>query len=810
MRLRYYILIIFPILSLLIGCSPSRSLQKNEYLLYSQSIKGNKKLPTEPITPLYRQETNRKFLGTLPYVGIYNFGRKFYDSSKVQDDIAETTNKYERRIEAETDSVRIEKLKSKLESKLARLTTKLEEGNWIMRAPGEPPAVYDSSLMHETVRQMGFYLHSKGFFQGNASAKIDTSGKKIRVVYRLKEGPAYTIDKVAYETEDPNVQRIVDSTISESYLKTNERYDEEKLTAERDRLNKLMKNNGYYDFTRQFIFFEIDTTEAPQKMAIYALIKNPADKQPHKQFRVDKIIFNTDITNIPGEQRDTVEYRGIYYAFYKKNFSKKILGYKVNMTPGELYNQSKVQESQIQLASLDMYKFINVNFEKANSDSSSNSLTAHIRTSPFKKYQISDEWGVNVGQGFIPGPFASLSFKDRNVFGGFEIAEASLRYSLEAVLAQKADPGEESEPLIMKEYGGTLSLTFPQIFFPVFGKKARHYSPKTRISSSYTFVDRPEYVRGTLRVAQNYSWQRTENKQYIITPIDINFVRTYEMDSLFRVRLKQLELLGNNLNTSFNTSIVTSFNASYTFNNQQFGTVKKSTYWKPFFEIGGNVVNAASRYLTQEKDNQFLGLQYFEFVKVSSDLRYYFPIKQKNTFAMRFNVGYARPYGSSDKTGLFVLPYEKYFFTGGSSSNRAWKPRRLGPGGFKDTLRGYLYEQPGEILLETNFEYRSNLFSFIDWAFFIDAGNVWNIKYDPNRPDSQFKFDSFLSQIAIGTGLGLRLDFTFLILRFDVGIKAWDPGERGEDRFVLKEIYKKPPFGKKEQTVFNIGIGYPF
>lgn len=806
MRLRYYILIIFPILSGLFGCTPTRHLKEDQYILFKQSIKGNKEIPSESLVSLYKQKTNRKFLGLLPYVSIYNFGKKHFDTSKVREEINRTRKKYDTLIVAEKDSVKAYKLKSKRDSKLEKLNVKYTEGNWIMRAPGEAPSIFDSSLMNKTVEQMQFYLHSKGFFQGKAFAELDTTKKKIKVIYHIKEGPSYKVKNVTYNIKDPVMDQIVQNNMAESTLKANESYDEGKISAERERLNKLMKNNGYYDFTRQFILFEVDTTEESQKANIYVIIEKPADGSLHKQYTINKIYFNTDVINIPGKERDTAFYRGKYYVYYKHNFSKKILNYKTKINSGELYNQSKLQESQIQLASLDMYKFININFEKTENDSTSNTLNAFIRTSPFKKYQISDEWGVNVGQGFIPGPFGSITFKERNVFRGFEIFEASIRYSLEAVLAQSSTEGEESDPIIMKEYGGTVSLTFPQIFFPEFGRKARNYSPRTKVILGYNFVDRPEYVRSILRTALNYNWQRTVNKRYDISLIDINIVNTTRLDSAFNRRLIELEEGGNNLRTSFKPSIVTSFNLSYTYNNQQFGIVKKSKYWKPYFEIGGNIVNAASKYITQEADNKFLGLQYYEFIKVSSDLRYYFPVKGKNTIALRFNMGFARPYGSSDKNDVFVLPYEKYFFAGGSSSIRAWKPRRLGPGGYKDP-RGYIYEQPGEILLESNFEYRSNLFSFVDWAFFVDAGNVWKIKEDETTPDAEFKLNTFPAQIAVGSGLGLRFDFTFLILRFDLGIKVWDPGEKGDDRLAL---IKKPPFTKGSQPVLNIGIGYPF
>ncbi|HSJ68078.1 MAG TPA: BamA/TamA family outer membrane protein, partial [Anditalea sp.] len=201
----------------------------------------------------------------------------------------------------------------------------------------------------------------------------------------------------------------------------------------------------------------------------------------------------------------------------------------------------------------------------------------------------------------------------------------------------------------------------------------------------------------------------------------------------------------------------------------------------------------------------------FQFLKFQADWRRYIPIDNVSTFAYRTNLGLAKPYG----IGGGVLPYEKYFFAGGSTSNRAWLPRRLGPGSFQPEPRedgtfDYRFEQPGEIVFEAMFEYRRKLFSYFDGAVFIDAGNIWTFKDDRTRDGAQFRFDSFYKEIAVGTGMGLRMDFDFLVLRLDMGVKAYDPAQDEGDRFVLDKLSFRRPLGERGQAVFNIGIGYPF
>lgn len=811
MRVIYHILPIFATIYILTGCFPTRHLEKDQYLLYKQSIRGNNLITYEELTSFYRQKANRRFLGFMPYVSIYNFGKKFYHPEEIKKELDSVKFYYQEKIRLEPDSAKRQKLISKGESKIESLNKKLHDGNWIMRAPGEAPVIYDSALVRETVRQMQYYIFSKGFFHASVRPTTDTTGKKIRVRYEVHEGDPHRIYDIQYRIDDPQVASLVKSNLKESSLKVNERYDLDKLSEERERITKLLKNNGYFDFTRQYIFYNVDTTAKAEKVAIDVIIKNPKEGN-HIQYTIDSIFFEMNIVNQLSAERDTLAdtlTHGIFYTFSKKDFSQKILKYKLRFKPGEFYSQKKVQETQNQLASLDMYKFININFVK-NQDTSIHSLNAYVRTSPFNKYQISDEWGVNVGQGFIPGPYASLTFKDRNVFRGFEIFEASLRFSMEAVYPQNR-ANEQDKPILMKEYGGTVSLTFPQILFPGFEKKVHHYNPKTRIQLGYNFVNRPEYTRSMLRSVLSYNWQRSIHRQYNINLLDINIINTQRIDQDFKDRLLRLDSLGNKLIVSFNNSIVTSFNTYFLYNNNDLNnTRKRSKYFKPYFEVGGNMINALSRWVTREPGNKFLGLQYFEFFKLSADYRIYLPAGRKNTYAMRFYGGYARPYGTSAQNGTLVLPYEKYFFAGGSSSIRAWKPRRLGPGSFKDTVRGYLYEQPGQIIFEANQEFRFDMIRFVEGALFVDAGNVWTIREDPGRPGSQFRLDSFLKQIAVGAGFGFRLDFTFLILRFDIGTKIWDPGEPPSNRFVGKYLLKNPLGGRPGQTVFNIGIGYPF
>ena len=260
---------------------------------------------------------------------------------------------------------------------------------------------------------------------------------------------------------------------------------------------------------------------------------------------------------------------------------------------------------------------------------------------------------------------------------------------------------------------------------------------------------------------------------------------------------------------SFQPGLVGSYYFTYTFNNTNIGQIKNSHYIKLLAESGGTTFSLIDRNFfggTGKLDS----LTYFQFYRLNSSFHYYLPLGKKQKLAFRIHAGLARPYGVSA-----TLPYEKFYFAGGSNSVRAWAPRRLGPGSYTPPTIAdnpnefdYSFEQPGEIIFETNIEYRFPIYGFFEGALFMDAGNVWMIE-DDSRQGSSFKFPAFLQEMAVGVGVGLRLNFSFLLIRLDAGIKAYDPARAIGQRYILNDFDILNP-GKNGQTLLNLGIGYPF
>lgn len=817
LRVRYYAILSFLTISILSGClNKEKLLKQDQYLLYSQSVKGNKKVPESELTPFYRQTANRRLFGLpiMPYLWIYYQGTKFYDKQQVEEKIEATTQKYDTRIaeaEEKDQKSRIRRLKRQKDRRLDNLEKNLEEGNFLMRF-GEPPVVFDSSLSRQTADQMRAYLLRKGFFNANTAFRYDLNPKRrtASVTYLINENAPYTVLDTTLLTENQKIDSLLTKNIGNAGIKPGSQYDVDKLEEERERIARLLKNNGYYNFNREYVRFEVDSTvrdtsivdtsRASHKVDLYTLINKPGQNDQHKQFRIDEVYFVEDADNQSrGARRDTVVYDGIHYLARRPRYSKPILDTKVLIRPGDLYSLENTLETQRLLTSMDIFKFANVYY-----DTTGGKFIARIFTNPIEKYSYTAEGGGTVTMGY-PGPFGSLNFKVRNVFNGMEVFEIRATGGIE---------GQAAVSNIDQVYGSqelsiTSSLTFPQILFPGRARFAlNRFTPSTRIIAGYNLTVRPEFRRFNFRGSFAYNWQPSPKHSYNVTLLDVSRIySTFTDESFENLVNNELRDRGSTLWRSFRRSFVTSMSATYTFNGSVTDATGPTHYLRLFAESGGSYLN----FLGLQGDSLQNGLQFYRFLRFSSDFRYYIPVSKRNTWAFRVNVGWANPYGPSRS-----LPYEKFFFAGGSNSVRAWAPRRLGLGGQPDSLSGdgsyatYNYEQPGDILLEASAEYRFDIISFLEGAVFLDAGNTWQLHSTEANPGGNFRLNRFYREIALGGGIGARLDFSFLIVRVDVATKLYDPGRTGEDRFAFRKLTARRPFGERNQTVINLGIGYPF
>ena len=784
----------------------TRNLEEGTYVVYDNELVGVNQADADALTLLLEQEPNTRFLGTSVGVMLYRFGNQFYDSSKVASKRKVTSDQLIA-LQSTKDSAGNELIykrkEEKLKLRLEGLDKKLEYGNTLMRT-GNPVVLLDSSLVEKSRKNMKGYLINHGFFDADVNFSIETKNKKAFVAYQIDEKQPYILDSVFTRTDNPAIQGLISDFSSNSFLKQGQIYNQDNITAERNRLEELLKNKGYYMFSKSYVNYIAYQDTAAKSIRLEQVIQKPTFTESHQVYTLDTIRLRINPpTDEFADRQIQTQYQGIDFSFYRDRYSAKILASRIQMQKGKPYSRTEALETQRLINSLDLFRFVNITF-----DTLGTSLTAQIFTQPNQKYQLTNQLGMTITEQ-LPGPFFSTALRNRNFFRAGELLELNFRAGLEGVASATGQGVYQSS-----EVNTSLSVIFPRFLIPFAPKTLQQfgkYNPNTRVQFGYLSTNRPEYKRNAINGQLGYTWATRNNRQsFTINAADISYIRTPYIQDEFLGILENLQTDGNNLIWSFLPSLISSFSGQTLINFNRYGdfSMRKASLLRIFGESGGTTLNFTN---VRRNDSPDINYANFQWLKGQIDFRRYYPISKKQTLAYRLNFGMARPYGVS----VGILPYEKYFFAGGGTSIRAWQARRLGPGS-STPLTGaggiydYTNEQPAEMILESMVEYRRKLFSYFDMAVFLDAGNSWMIGRDEARPGADFRYDRFYKEIAVGTGVGLRMDFDFLVIRLDLATKALDPARIEGERWVLDNIRFNRPFGEKGQTVFNFGIGYPF
>lgn len=916
-----------------VGCSPLRLLQPNQRLLTKVAVEsaGLSAAQQERMLTLVQQKPNRTI--PIPKLAVYQLGHSFYDSARIAQKMRKIRQQYADRLaSAQGDSARTGKLLARRDRLLARRRTALEKGNSIMRL-GEPPVIYDPSLSQRTVEQLTTYLRSQGYFRATAtftdSARSkrtliasllrplglrkpvhavplrDSAGTRVHrlvtVTYQVREGAGFTLSQLTRSIPDSGVARVVAGAQAGTLLHPGDAYNEDLIGQERQRIETLLKNAGYYDFRAQYITLEADTSFEKSQVRLRLLIASPPGG--HRAYRLRHVTVLTDVnqaralrlasgdttrragrrrlapadtTNLSGREagsatgristanmpagvtpaavadslsarrlrragrvatpRDTVRQDSILFLSRGPlPITPSILARQLVVRPGQLYSQARTQLSQRQLSNLDMFRFNTLSYRKVTApeagalppDSSQaltpgpraaqavpNYLDAIVTTSPSPRFSETTEFGGTYVAGLV-GPFGNLRLKWRNPFGGAEVLELSGRAGVEGQLARLGE-NSGTDAVYTAQFGATAALIVPQFLVPFrLGNFLRNDQPRTRFALSTTYTRTPYYTRSNTEFTFDYIWQPSAYQQFIFTPVDIGIVSTPYTSTFYQNRLDSLRIYqGSPLYRSFQPIYEPSFSFTSIYNSNDLNQTRNARFLRVFAELGG-LTRGAYR---NEQWFKNTGLSVYNFAKISVDYRRYYKLSPQTYLAWRLNAGLAHALTTTpDTTGehgrgtvdRYIIPYDKYFFVGGSNSVRAWSPRRLGTGAYATQLpngdRDYYTEQPGEVLLEGSLEYRFPVYSFIKGALFTDFGNVWTLQPDANRPKAEFRANSFYKQFAVGSGFGIRMDFTFLILRFDIATRVYDPTETGQP-WRLRNAVKHTT----NQTVVNVGLGYPF
>lgn len=689
---------------------------------------------------------------------------------------------------------------------------------------GEAPVILDTSLAALSARNLSKFLFNQGYFNNRVDYSWQGKRRKASVRYTITAGRRFTLGRIVLECSDTQLYRILLPVVESPHFRTGKPLVFDALDAERNRIAKGLRNQGYFSFTRDNIRFELDTADA--KADVRVQISNMADGSRHKPRVIRSVFYEMVTSDMYGGNTasdTTVSAEGnSFYALHGYPLKTSSLDRSNFLKPGELYNQAMHERTYSSLVETDLFRLVEISFGPAIRGTAFDSMDVKIvmRTSTRQAYSIEPQGiyspqgssGTNVNAGNVSsyGLAGNLNFTNRNLMRHGEKFNINLLGSVEAII--NSDPASPSV-LYGFQAGGNASLLLPRAVFVdrYLTNRSRYlanrnlYNVNTLLNVAYQYENNPSFVRKSLPASITYQTIR-KNLNWYYTPLEISFNRN-RLDPEFRLRLGAVDSLL--VARIFTDHLLTASRFGFVYNNR---STRKGNHWwfvrANLFETSGNLHRLVRTAIDPGKNRdtayRLLGVNYFQYLRSEVDVRYNLEFDENNAAVFRFSSGIGLPYGNTS-----VLPFDKRFFAGGSNSLRAWRPRRVGPGTFSDTSSGLLFDRSGELLVLANMEYRFQVLKrLLEGALFLDAGNVWNINRSSQVLPGVFSGSRMFSEMAVNTGLGFRFDFQFFLMRFDWGIPLRDPSEPPATRWIINRALE--PGFIRNYTALTLGIGYPF
>lgn len=687
-----------------------------------------------------------------------------------------------------------------------------DPANWLGNTIGEAPVIYDQFLTQKTISQFKQYLTSKGYYNAEItdSLGIDKWNNKAATLhYRIKANKPYTIKKNDYQILDPKILQIVLSDTAATNLKQGRTFDLSLFERERERIVRQLKEHGYYYFNADLIHYVADTALATNEVYIKTLVGYSQSKEESEEFinTANKPCYIRQIHVYPSfDPKEAIvkgdEYVqsfdsttvGNYLFFYreKQTVSPEVILKTFSISTGEKYDIRKIEETKRFLNGIGLFKFINIKFENPQVTDTAAFIDCIMQLTPFiiQSYTVETEYN---NYGSTNEAALSLSYQHRNIFRGAEMFNIKLSGAAQMVV--EAAGQENRYRFNSYEYGVSGNVVFPKFLIPWrkenFYKK---YRPYTTLGSTYNFQTQPNYTRTIAKANLGYLWNPSQNISNILTPLEFNYVNFLKIDPVF---------LRNNSYRykDFDNFFITSIWYTFVYSNNRLKSLKDYVYLRTTIELAGNLFLAGYKLTGQKKTDgsyKINNTNIAQYAMFDIDFRYNNIANSKNKLVYRITTGIGYPYGN-----ILSMPFVKQYTAGGASEIRAWQSGRLGPGTFTDTT--WYPNQTANLKIVGNFEYRFHIVWMFEGAFFIDAGNIWSTVKSEERDETKFKLNTFYKQIAVGSGLGLRVDVDFLIIRLDMALQVRDPA--------VRKFSGWAPFDgnlSRNDYTLHIGIGYPF
>ena len=683
---------------------------------------------------------------------------------------------------------------------------------WMKYKLGEPPVLLgdvDREFNKDIIEN---YSENKGYF--NATATYDTIGKnkKAKVVYTLNPGARYSISNVRFPEDSSLINQEIQKLKRRSFLKTGNPFDLDVIKSERERIDNRLKEKGFYYFSPDNIIVQADSTISKNhQVEMIVKLKDDTPELAKEQFSIDKVVVfpNYNIRDVrAGKYKIPMDsaslsahsYKDIYVIDPEKRFKPKIFDRALYFNKGDLYNRSDHNLSLNRLISLGVFKFVKNQFVV--SDSLKHQFDVYYLLTPRELQSLRLEALGRTNSANYAGSELNLNWTNRNIFKGAEQLKVSAYGAFDIQMG-----GNKQDANDLIRAGTNAQLSIPRIVSPFPIHSSGAFVPRTNISLGYEFQNRTKYYTlNNFNFSFGYSWKENARKEHDLKILDVTLVSPAKVTDLY----KSIAYDPINPNPALQRVVEKQliFGPVYTYTYTNTMRPRTNTfYYKGMLDLAGNITGLLTgANAKQGNQKEIFNIPFSQYAKVENDFRFYHKFGEKTSFASRIIAGIAYPYGNSEH-----IPFSRQFFSGGSNSIRAFRARTLGPGSYdpRNQTGNFFFDQSGDIKLELNAEYRANIYKFLNVAAFADAGNVWLVNDDPQKPGAKFSKD-WLSEVAVGAGVGVRLDFSILILRLDLAMPLRIPYYEKGDRWTFDKIKFGDPNWRKDNLILNIAIGYPF
>nr|WP_157510388.1 BamA/TamA family outer membrane protein [Flavobacterium frigidarium] len=749
---------------LIAGCSGTRNLPEGDLLYTGGSVdvvsestpKKERKALEAALEPLLRPKPNASFLGMRPKLFFYN---------------------------------------------LAGEPTK-DKGfrYWLRNKVGEPPVLYSEVDLEYNKKVLQNYAENNGYFNTTSVADSTRSGKKATAEYTLDPKRLYTIRDVKFPADSTLLGTAVNKVRRGSVLKKEAGYSLDNIKLERGRIDTRLKEKGFYYFNEDYLLVQVDSTVADHKVDLIVKIKNETPDLAKNQYKINKIVvypnfkLSKDSAAVVDEEK--LEYNDFTIIDKEDLFKPRIFDRTLYFKKDDLYNRTNHNLSLNRLVNLGTFKFVKNQFKV--SDTVGNYLDAYYYLTPLPKKSIRAELLAKTNSANYTGTELNLNWSNRNLWKGAE------QLTISAFGGVEVQVSGQNNGFNVYRFGTEANLIWPRIISPFKFESSSGFVPKTKATLGYEFQNRTKlYSLQTLKGSFGYLWKENERKEHLFNLTEITYASPRNVTPLYQAQIDSTASLGRVIEKQ----LIFGPTYSYTYTNTMEKRKKNTFYYKGSIDLSGNITGLLSGANIKKGDTiKVFDVPFSQFIKIENEFRHYLKLGPDSQLASRVIVGAGFAYGNSDE-----MPFIKQFFNGGTNSIRAFRARSLGPGTYDGSTNNntFLPDQSGDIKFEFSTEYRAKIYGLVKGAVFLDAGNIWLLKEDPEKPGAKFSKD-FMNELAVGVGAGLRFDFSFLVLRTDLAFPIRKPYLADGERWVLDKISLGNSGWRSDNLVFNLAIGYPF